>query len=1143
MLRSSWRWIGSGWRRWAVSSMRVGFAPIALTTASFNQDMVVEKTAPAPIAPGGYTSASMDAGIGNSGTTWYERGYNASASTTGLPAAGTTFVSQTSSTHSYRMAPSYTANNAILLDAILTNATFTVVTPVACSHLSFLESGGHNGVTFRYTVHHQTGAADTGTASIPDWFSNGTNRAWTANGRVDAQSLAPENINSGDPQLYSLDINLANTASPVTSVDLAYVSGGGEGAILAISGGTGSAYAPVPVTGYNEDIVVEAGAPKPGALNGYTTATMDTGTTNTETTWYEAGYAPEALDSGLPAAGSLLTNLSAPDHVYAMPPSYTLNNAILLTTNSAPVKATFAMASNYPALSFLIASGNGPVTVGCRIAHASGATESNYFIAPDWYAGSPTALAANGRVNVSDKTLSFLNDNNPRLYAADISLANTVSPVTSVTSSWLAGAGNGNAVIFAVSGGSPSPPLAEDDFNANTAAATQTLQQWYNDSGLYNSTAWWNAANCVEALENTVFANNSMDLLGVVSNTFLLNSNGNYLNYYYDDEQWWANAWIRAYDQTGNTNFLSMAKTIFADIVGGWNTECNGGVWWSKADNAKNAVENGLFILTAIRLHQRSPGDTGASGSYLYWATNAWAWCKASGLINSENLVNDGLDLSNCQNNDGPTFSYNQGLLIGALTDLYKATGSSNYLTDATAIANAVLAHLVDSKGVFVEASPCDPTCGGGDVPQFKGICVRYIAYLYDLTRSPSYYNFLQKAAHAVWFNDRNNFNQLGMSWDGPFDSADAARQSSAIMALSALAEPITTNLVFAKGSGDPAFSHAVGSRAGTLAWLCGPANAAAAGYAQTGPHITYLSPGLHAVHFQIAADSINSSASSLATLDVFDDSQSQVLASGAVPWSAFREAGKPHDFVLLFTNTTVSDPLEFRVYWNNAPGGPNLTISDVTVDGLLNWTGANLTHDIGQLDGLNAWQADRFSATNSGYMARGPGAMEIPPGDYTALLELRVDNFNADNSGVATISVVDLDNGATLAARTLTRNQFPNTLYQSFALNFTAAPATHYDFRVYWYRTANPPRLTLRSVLLRPGPTPFFTSAQIANNSIALNFAGTPGQTYALQATSSLLAPLWQTIQSVTVPANLGFAQAIDTPPASGRFYRLSAP
>jgi hypothetical protein len=36
------------------------FAPIALTTRSYNQHVVVENTAPAPFIAAGYTTASMD---------------------------------------------------------------------------------------------------------------------------------------------------------------------------------------------------------------------------------------------------------------------------------------------------------------------------------------------------------------------------------------------------------------------------------------------------------------------------------------------------------------------------------------------------------------------------------------------------------------------------------------------------------------------------------------------------------------------------------------------------------------------------------------------------------------------------------------------------------------------------------------------------------------------------------------------------------------------------------------------------------------------------------------------------------------------------------------------------------------------------
>lgn len=156
--------------------VREGFSPIVLTGASYNQDLVVENSAPEPVIAGGYTTASMDSGLGNSSSSWYEQGYNSANPTTGLPPAGSSFTSQSAGNHQYTMAPSFTAPNAVLLDSTLTSATLTLVTPTAYAGLSFPESGGHNGVSFTYTVHLQNGTTDTGTKSIPDYF-NGSNPA------------------------------------------------------------------------------------------------------------------------------------------------------------------------------------------------------------------------------------------------------------------------------------------------------------------------------------------------------------------------------------------------------------------------------------------------------------------------------------------------------------------------------------------------------------------------------------------------------------------------------------------------------------------------------------------------------------------------------------------------------------------------------------------------------------------------------------------------------------------------------------------------------------------------------------------------------------------------------------------------------
>jgi hypothetical protein len=127
-------------------------------------------------------------------------------------------------------------------------------------------------------------------------------------------------------------LGLANSSNPVASISLQYESGGGHSGILAVAGSTGAGFTPIGVTGYTEDIIAEANAaPAPDGLNA-TTATMDAGTANTGFSWYETGYNPSATTTGLPTAGTTLTNLSALDHVYTLPAAYTNNNAVLVDT-------------------------------------------------------------------------------------------------------------------------------------------------------------------------------------------------------------------------------------------------------------------------------------------------------------------------------------------------------------------------------------------------------------------------------------------------------------------------------------------------------------------------------------------------------------------------------------------------------------------------------------------------------------------------------------------------------------------------------------------------------------------------------------------------------------------------------------------
>lgn len=315
------------------------------------------------------------------------------------------------------------------------------------------------------------------------------------------------------------------------------------------------------------------------------------------------------------------------------------------------------------------------------------------------------------------------------------------------------------------------------DFRAYADAAAEALQSYYDPgTGLWTTTGWWQSANALTAIIEYSRRTGSTAYLDVIATTFDAHQAGGFLNDYYDDEGWWALAWIDAYELTGEARYLEMAESIFADMTGGWDDVCGGGIWWRKAKDYKNAIANSLFLQVAARLHEHAPG-----GGYLEWAEREWAWFEASGMINGDDLVNDGL--ADCKNNGQTTWSYNQGALIGGLAELSRATGDAALLARANAIAAATMGALADERGVLRE--PCEPSCGA-DGPLFKGVFMRNLGRLLDATEDPAQQAFITTSADWLWNAGRDAQDRFGLSWTGPVDQTDAARQTAALDALTA---------------------------------------------------------------------------------------------------------------------------------------------------------------------------------------------------------------------------------------------------------------------------------------------------------------------------------------------------------------------
>jgi len=178
----------------------------------------------------------------------------------------------------------------------------------------------------------------------------------------------------------------------------------------------------------------------------------------------------------------------------------------------------------------------------------------------------------------------------------------------------------------------------------------------------------------------------------------------------------------------------------------------------------------------SAELHTRVAGDT----AYLQESLETWRWFRDSGMVNSQHLVNDGLDAASCANNQGTTWSYNQGVILGGLVDLARATHDQDYLRQATVLADAsTTAGDLHAGDVLVE--PCEDTDCGADAPTFKGVYVRNLGELAEATSSTRYQVYLRRQAEAAHERDRTPQDGYGLHWAGPPGPVTGPTQQSAV--------------------------------------------------------------------------------------------------------------------------------------------------------------------------------------------------------------------------------------------------------------------------------------------------------------------------------------------------------------------------
>jgi hypothetical protein len=150
----------------------------------------------------------------------------------------------------------------------------------------------------------------------------------------------------------------------------------GVAAVIAFAVPAGAqVYVPIPVTGYTQDVIADAGRTAPTT----TSANFESDNVGTGYVPYEQGYNTANPTQGIPANGTIVTTAS---RSYQLGP-ISGNNALQLWQGAASGTLSLVALERYSALSMLLASGDG------RQPSAGGSSGT---LDIDWSNGNVTAL-------------------------------------------------------------------------------------------------------------------------------------------------------------------------------------------------------------------------------------------------------------------------------------------------------------------------------------------------------------------------------------------------------------------------------------------------------------------------------------------------------------------------------------------------------------------------------------------------------------------------------------------------------------------------------------------------------------------------------------------------------------------------------
>lgn len=205
---------------------------------------------------------------------------------------------------------------------------------------------------------------------------------------------------------------------------------------------------------------------------------------------------------------------------------------------------------------------------------------------------------------------------------------------------------------------------------------------------------------------------------------------------YYDDNDWIGIELARNYKLTHNAGALGYAEGIMAFEIAGWSADptlaCPGGIPFSNGieNTDRNTITTAPAAELAVQLYQITGNQ-----QYLQFAEQAYNWVRAC-LLRGDGMYADHIRPHGMI--DYSLWSYNQGVMIGAGTLLYQATGNSGYLYQARQTAQAARQYFT-------------PQRLGEENPFFPSVYFRNLMYMDSVTHDPPGPKIAQAYVDYAW--------------------------------------------------------------------------------------------------------------------------------------------------------------------------------------------------------------------------------------------------------------------------------------------------------------------------------------------------------------------------------------------------------